>query len=92
MARVGGDEFIALLRNIHEQADCAAVAQKLADSLTQPFDIGGHVIQVSVSIGIALYPEHGRGDLGRLLKHADEAMYEAKQGRGGRLLFYAGRP
>lgn len=90
VARVGGDEFIALLRNIHEQADCAAVAQKLADSLTHPFDIGGHVIQVSVSIGIALYPEHGRGDL-ELLKHADEAMYEAKQGGGGRVLFYTGR-
>jgi len=81
VARVGGDEFIALLRNAKDVADVLAVAKKLSDALIQPFDINGHSIVISASIGIAFYPDHGSNDI-ELLKHADEAMYEAK--RNGR--------
>jgi diguanylate cyclase (GGDEF)-like protein len=87
VARVGGDEFIALLRRTRDASDALAVAEKLGDTFAQPFDIDGHSIRISASIGIALYPDHGRNDI-ELLKHADEAMYEAKrQGRNQAMVF-----
>lgn len=55
-----------------------AVAKKIADAISTPFEIKGHSIAISASIGIATYPDHGEREL-ELLKHADEAMYEAKQ-------------
>lgn len=78
VARVGGDEFIALVRNTHDTSDALAVGRKLADALLEPFQIDGHTIRISVSTGVALYPEHGRTDAA-LLKQADAAMYEAKR-------------
>ncbi len=84
VARVGGDEFIALLRNIQDVADALAVAEKLREALAQPFDINGQSLAISASIGVALYPQHGDRDI-PLLKHADEAMYEAKREGGNRV-------
>lgn len=81
LARVGGDEFIVLLRNTGNAPDALAVAEKLGACLLPPFVIEGHVITISASIGVALYPDHGDGEI-ELLKHADEAMYAAK--RNGR--------
>lgn len=81
VARIGGDEFIVLLRNVTDSPDALAVAEKLAAALASPFDLGANAIKVSASIGIALYPDHGVSDID-LLKRADEAMYEAK--RNGR--------
>lgn len=88
VARVGGDEFIALLRNTREATDALAVAAKLGESLARPFDIDGHAIAISASIGIALYPEHGIDDI-ELLKHADDAMYEAKRGGKHQMRIFA---
>ncbi|WP_374480437.1 diguanylate cyclase domain-containing protein [Zoogloea sp.] len=88
VARVGGDEFILLLRNITDAPDALAVAQKLCSALARPFEIDRHLINISASIGIALYPEHGLGSI-ELLKHADEAMYEAKRAGRNRVQVFA---
>ena len=77
-SRHGGDEFILLLSDLNEAKDAASVADKLLRSVAAPFLIEGHEMFVSVSIGIAVYPEDGL-DMEHLLKHADSAMYSAKQ-------------
>ncbi len=81
LARLGGDEFVILLPRISHREDAALVARKLISALQAPMLIEGHELSISVSIGIALYPDDGE-DASSLLKHADVAMYSAKdQGR-----------
>jgi diguanylate cyclase (GGDEF)-like protein/PAS domain S-box-containing protein len=81
VGRLGGDEFAVLLHGIHNPEDASAVAEKIRDTLNRPIEIGGHQVQISSSIGIAVYPEHGT-DRKQLMRHADAAMYAAKkQGR-----------
>jgi diguanylate cyclase len=77
LARLGGDEFVVLLPQLSRADDAATVARKLLVSLTRSFDIDGQELTVSTSIGIALYPDNGT-DVDVLLKHADTAMYDAK--------------
>jgi diguanylate cyclase (GGDEF)-like protein len=77
VARVGGDEFVVLLQNISSPEQSALVAEKIRSALSLPFTIDGHSLSIAPSIGIALYPEHGN-DGQQLLKHADKAMYFAK--------------
>lgn len=78
VARLGGDEFAVLLPGIHQPEDALAVAEKIRDALYQPFELDGHHLQISSSIGIAVYPEHGE-DRKHLMRHADAAMYAAKK-------------
>ncbi len=81
VGRLGGDEFAVLLHGIHRPEDALAVAEKIHDTLNHPFELGDHWLQISSSIGIAVYPEHGE-DRKQLMRYADAAMYEAKkQGR-----------
>jgi diguanylate cyclase len=83
VARVGGDEFI-LLSGAAEASDAARIASDLIASVETPFllDSRGHVAEISVSVGIAFYPNDG-GNRQELFDHADVAMYRAKsQGRG----------
>ncbi|EIK46732.1 EAL domain protein [Cellvibrio sp. BR] len=87
VARMGGDEFTLLLQNIANSTDVAHIAQKVIDSIQQPADINGHEVVVGCSIGIAIYPEAGR-DADSLLKHADMAMYKAKQVSGSNYRFF----
>ncbi|MDE2342440.1 MAG: diguanylate cyclase [Betaproteobacteria bacterium] len=82
VARQGGDEFVILLAEIGTVDDATQVAEKLLSILQGPVQISGHTLQVSGSIGIAIYPEHGMADIQDLMKKADLAMYAAK--RGGR--------
>jgi predicted signal transduction protein with EAL and GGDEF domain len=84
---MGGDEFTLLLQNIANSTDVAHIAQKVIDSIQQPADINGHEVVVGCSIGIAIYPEAGR-DADSLLKHADMAMYKAKQVSGSNYRFF----
>ncbi len=77
-ARIGGDEFVVLLHNIQQDEDALTVGEKIRLVINQPFLIEGQSITVSASIGISLYPEDG-ADLLELSKHADEAMYRAKE-------------
>ncbi len=78
VARIGGDEFVILLRQVQQIEDAVVVAEKIRDAVVQPCDIEGRHIVISASTGIAIYPEHG-GDLMTLSKHADMAMYRAKE-------------
>lgn len=81
LARLGGDEFVVLLPDLVHSEDAAVVARKLLAALQAPMSIDGHDLVASASIGIALYPGDG-DDVSTLLKHADVAMYCAKdQGR-----------
>jgi diguanylate cyclase (GGDEF)-like protein len=80
VARYAGDEFVAHLDSeggISHEA-CTRVAEKIADLFRDPIAVSGHEIKTSISIGIALYPDHGK-DTEELIQNADKAMYEAKK-------------
>lgn len=80
LARLGGDEFVVLLENIALPADAVLVMQKIHLALAAPFDLGnGAMVDVSVSIGIAHYPDDGNNRQ-ELVSHADKVMYAAKAG------------
>jgi diguanylate cyclase (GGDEF)-like protein/PAS domain S-box-containing protein len=82
IARQGGDEFIVTLPNIKQKLGASVVAEKLLQSLTAPCQIEGNEINISASIGLALYPDDGE-DVETLLIRSDAAMYTAKMaGRG----------
>jgi diguanylate cyclase (GGDEF)-like protein/PAS domain S-box-containing protein len=78
VARIGGDEFVVLLRGSSAIPETLAVAEKIRKGLERPFLIDGHVLQISCSIGVARFPEHGQDDI-TLAKNADLAMYRAKE-------------
>ena len=82
VARMGGDEFTLLIRDIQHVEDIFPLADKLLGLLSQPFSLdGGHLVQISASMGAAFYPRDGQGGA-ELLRAADLAMYAAKeQGR-----------
>jgi len=87
-SRLGGDEFILTLPGC-DRSGAEQVVQKLVKALSEPYKIAQHNLQVTASIGIALYPEDGT-DLETLSKNADTAMYRAKQeGRDGYRFFTA---
>jgi len=87
VSRIGGDEFVVLLRSIEVEQDAKLVAEKMLNLLQQSFELKGHSLNISVSIGIAVYPEHG-GDERALTRNADIAMYYAKaSGRNNAKLF-----
>jgi len=82
VARLGGDEFAALLPCVGSAEDATVVARKLLTTMQEPFFIDGHRLDVGISIGIAMYPDHG-GDNDTLLRRADAAMYHAKNNQCG---------
>jgi len=77
LARVGGDEFILMMMETARVEDATAVAQKFLCSFTVPLVIDGQALDLSTSIGIAIYPEDGR-DLDTLIRKSDAAMYYSK--------------
>ena len=77
VSRHGGDEFTILLSEVKHASDPFSVAQRILDSLSGPVTIGEHEIFITTSIGIAVYPSHGK-DMDTLLKNADTALYKAK--------------
>jgi len=79
VARLGGDEFFVVLEDLNDAAPAERVATKLLAALAEPYDIGGGAsVRISASIGVSLFPDDA-GDAATLLKHADAAMYSAKQ-------------
>jgi diguanylate cyclase (GGDEF)-like protein len=88
IARVGGDEFV-FLGSVGDPADAATVAEQMRTIIREPFRVAGHELQMSVSIGIAMYPGNGTTQR-ELLTNADAAMYHAKsQGRDSFCFFEA---
>jgi diguanylate cyclase (GGDEF)-like protein/PAS domain S-box-containing protein len=87
VARLAGDEFTLLLPGIHYAEDVSTISRKLVETLRRPFPVESHVVRVTASGGISLYPEDGE-DAEALLKCADTAMYRAKErGRDNFQLF-----
>ena len=81
VGRVGGDEFLVLLNGISLQEQVLSIAEEIRVALERPFALAGHPVHISLSIGVALYPEHGDDHM-QLIRHADEAMYDAKKSGG----------
>lgn len=78
IARIGGDEFVILLREFHnDKNNVFMVAERIISKITEPYEIEGFKVNVSASVGVAFCPEHGE-DLRTLLNSADRAMYDAK--------------
>ena len=78
VSRLGGDEFMILLSDISEVADAGEVASRILDALPETIDIDGHQISCAGSIGISVFPEDAQ-DPETLIRHADTAMYHAKE-------------
>ncbi|MDP3678645.1 MAG: GGDEF domain-containing protein, partial [Methylotenera sp.] len=87
VSRLGGDEFVIILSHIEAEQNAKAVAEHIIKAISQPFNIDQHMINISISIGIAIYPTNGT-DVNTLMKMADNAMYQAKQAGGACLSFY----
>ena len=87
IARMGGDEFTALLPGIENEEAVFAVAGKILAVLADPVDLGEHEVYVSGSIGVSLHPVDGN-DVQSLLKHADVAMYRSKEQGGNACCLY----
>ena len=78
VARLGGDEFVLLFAEINDVHECDHATSRILSALSAPFAIAGSSIHISASIGVTLYPIDG-SDADTLLRHADQAMYTAKQ-------------
>jgi diguanylate cyclase (GGDEF)-like protein len=78
LVRMGGDEFVVILESCPDEAEAAAIAGRILESVNMPFYIGSHVVGVGASIGICLYPT-GAADVSELFHHADLALYKVKE-------------
>lgn len=87
VARMGGDEFTVILEGLTCEEDITLVAQRITTSLAEPFHIGEQRVLIGVSIGITVYPTDDH-EVDELLKHADVAMYRAKQQGGNAFQFH----
>ena len=88
ITRIGGDEFVALLNDLHDVNDAALIAGKIIHALSEPITLNGHHLLISASVGIATHPQHG-GSAQELLAHADQALYRAKAGGRNGYRFYS---
>lgn len=82
VSRFGGDEFVVLLTEVGEPSDAARLAAKMLDALSAPSRIGEHMLHLSASIGIAIFPRDAVDTAG-LISRADANMYRAKRNGGG---------
>jgi diguanylate cyclase (GGDEF)-like protein/PAS domain S-box-containing protein len=88
LARLGGDEFAVVLPTASGRAAVSLIAAQLQGALDCAFVLDGHSVDIGASIGIAMFPEHGR-DIETLLRHADGAMYAAKRSANSKAAVYA---
>ena len=90
LGRLSGDEFVVLLEEVQNIESAELTAQRIVDSCAESMQLADQRIPISVSVGIALYPEHGRTE-DELLSHGDSAMYRSKQhGRNGWQIYVEG--
>ena len=85
LARIGGDEFALVLDNLQTRNDADAAAEGVLEVLKEPFEIEGHAIRITASIGISLFPDHGQ-EGSQLLQQADCAMFAAKRNGKNRIV------
>lgn len=87
LARIGGDEFVVVLVNLEAPSDCEVILRRLLESTSEAVVIEGASLNVSASIGVTFYPkDHVDADM--LMRHADQAMYQAKQSGKNRYHFF----
>lgn len=86
MARMGGDEFSILLPKVTDIEQATLVVGRVLAAIREPLEIDGHLVEVGASLGIAMYPQHGKDEL-TLVTHSDAAMYEAKQKKLGVVVY-----
>src|SRR5205085_11715363 len=91
IARLGGDEFLVVLEDIQDLTPVETVSRKLLSEILRPLSVAGAELQVSASIGISVLPDDAV-DANALMKHADTAMYAAKQAVKNTFSFYAAGP
>lgn len=87
LARIGGDEFVAILTGLDLPKDCEIVLSRLLTAAAEPVLANGVLLRVSASIGVTLYPQDS-ANADQLLRHADHAMYQAKQGGKNRYHYF----
>lgn len=78
LARIGGDEFVAVLADLVDAADCVPMLTRLLAAAAQPVQVGDLSLQVSASLGVTFYPQADDVDADQMLRQADQAMYQAK--------------
>lgn len=88
VSRSGGDEFIIVLSEIADPGDAAVVADKIIKAINVPVQFAGNTLNISTSIGIAVYPINGGDDALELMKKADKSMYAAKKAGGNAYQFF----
>lgn len=87
VVRMGGDEFVVILRDVNGTATVSDTSARITQALSAPMVVDGRTLVTTVSIGVSLYPRDG-SDMGELLRHADTAMYQAKdKGRNNFQMF-----
>jgi len=87
LARIGGDEFVAVLADLKQPQDCEQMLARLLRAVADPVAVGQAILNVSASIGVTVYPQDDAdADADQLLRHADQAMYVAK--RAGKNRYY----
>jgi diguanylate cyclase (GGDEF)-like protein len=91
VSRHGGDEFLILLTDLSQAADVVRIAVKLIAALGPPTRVGEHVLRLTASIGISLFPDDGE-DAHTLIQRADAAMYRAKRSGLGGFAFHGPHP
>jgi diguanylate cyclase (GGDEF)-like protein len=91
LARIGGDEFVVLQTTVANAGAARELADRIIERLATPFIIDGRKHRIGGSIGIAMYPDHGRTST-ELLRHADSALYASKRNGKGCASFYAAAP
>jgi diguanylate cyclase (GGDEF)-like protein len=88
LARLGGDELAVILNDLNDPRDAGNIAAHLLKVISQPFQISNHVINTTLSIGIAIYQE-GSDEPGIMNKHADIALYQAKSAGRNNYQYYS---
>jgi diguanylate cyclase (GGDEF)-like protein len=89
LARMGGDEFVAVLTDLADAQACVPLLVRLLEAAATPVEVNGLLLQVSASVGVTLYPQAEALDAEQLLRQADQAMYAAKSSGKNRYHFFA---
>lgn len=88
VARLGGDEFVVLFGDLKDETDVEQAVARMLQYVAEPYRIGDIRMQLTISVGVTTYPNDVAEDPDALIRHADQAMYEAKRGGKNRMHFF----